>query len=812
MAQQRGDETRRLDDDPFEEAATAYAEVDPNGTVTAWNEGARQLLGHTPDQALGRPATAFLAGPQSASLPLPGSTRWHGTLTLRHRDGGVLPVRILAHMMDPDKAPDSDWLLVCRLPQGEPALRREDVATWEFTQSPCPTAIYDTRLRLITLNDAMVDVIGLPEEEIRGLRLSEIGGKPASIDLERDMLEVVRTGRREHIETYMRTGGEFRDHAWSAHMTPLIDDVGTVRGVCLTAHDITERDLGRRRLSLVNEASVRIGTTLDITRTAEELADVCVPELADFVTVDLLDTPWDAPRGALRPIPEPPEGGDLVLIRAAHNSVNEGCPEAVVEPGEAAVYEPSSPHAVCLALGRALIISESESRARGWPPEATPRGRRARKYGMRSIMAVPVQARGTTLGVAVFYRLRQTEAYVPDDLLLAEEITARAAVCVDNARRFTRERETALALQRSLLPGSLPRPAAMEAASGYLPAALHDGVGGDWFDVIPLSGLRVALVVGDVVGHGIQASATMGRLRTAVGTLADVDLPPDDLLTHLDDLVIRLSQEESDGGALTGGVGATCLYAVYDPVSRICSMASAGHPPPALVLPDGTVSFIDDLAPGPPLGVGGLPFELVERKVPEGTLLALYTDGLVESRTRDIDEGRVLLARALGGAHDESVDSLCRSVLRELVPVAGGVRDDVALLLARTRALDASRVRDWDIPADPAAVAVARSEVADQLARWGGEDLVFTTELIVSELVTNAVRHGSPPIRLRLIHNGTLICEVSDASNTSPHLRRARAYDEGGRGLLLVAQIAQRWGCRHHAIGKTIWAEQPLPG
>ncbi|MFJ6573402.1 SpoIIE family protein phosphatase [Streptomyces sp. NPDC091292] len=804
MRQQRGGAKGRPDDDPYEEAATACAVVDPHGIVTAWNQGARELLGHTAEQAVGRSGTEFLAGPQSAGPPLPGATRWNGTLMLRHRDGSVVPARVLAHMMDPEKAPDSDWLLVGALPQAEPVLRRESVATWEFTQAPCPVAIYDTRLRLITVNDAMAAVIGLPEEQIRGLRLSEIGGKPQSIDLERDLMRVVRRGRREDVEHFMRTGGEAREHAWSAHLTPLIDDSGTVRGVCLTAHDITEQDLSRRRLSLVNEASVRIGSTLDITRTAEELARVCVPEIADFVTVDLLDDPWT--EAGARPT------GDLVLIRAAHHSINEGYPEAAVEPGKPSVYEPSSPHARCLAAGRALIISEPESSARGWPPKDSPRGLRARTFGLRSVMAVPIRARGTTLGVAVFYRLRSTEPHVPDDLLLAEEITARAAVCVDNARRFTHERETALALQRSLLPRSLPRPAAMEAASAYLPAALHDGVGGDWFDVIPLSGLRVALVVGDVVGHGIQASATMGRLRTAVGTLADVDLPPDDLLTHLDDLVIRLSQE-TDAGVPTGDVGATCLYAVYDPVSRVCSMASAGHPPPALMLPDGTVAFVDDLAPGPPLGVGGLPFEAVERELPEGTLLALYTDGLVESRTRDIDEGRAHLARALKEAPGDSLDGICQSVLHDLVPVAGGVRDDVALLLARTRALDASRVRDWDIPADPAAVAVARSEVAEQLARWGGDDLVFTTELIVSELVTNAVRHGSPPIRLRLIHDGTLICEVSDASNTSPHLRRARAYDEGGRGLLLVAQIAQRWGCRHHMVGKTIWAEQPLlPG
>jgi anti-sigma regulatory factor (Ser/Thr protein kinase) len=311
-----------------------------------------------------------------------------------------------------------------------------------------------------------------------------------------------------------------------------------------------------------------------------------------------------------------------------------------------------------------------------------------------------------------------------------------------------------------------------------------------------------------VVGHGIQASATMGRLRTAVRTLADVDLPPDELLTHLDDLVVRLSQE-SDDGRPAGDVGATCLYAVYDPISRMCAMAAAGHPTPALALPDGTVEFVD-IPVGPPLGVGGLPFEAVERELPEGALLALYTDGLIEDRLRDIDEGRAALAEALGHPAG-TLDDACQTVLDRLCPVSGA-RDDIALLLARTRVLDASRVADWEVEVDPAAVSRIRHLVTDRLGAWGLDELVFTTELVVSELVTNAIRHAAPPIGLRLIHDATLICEVSDSSSTSPHLRRARTYDEGGRGLLLVAQLTQRWGTRHHATGKTIWAEQSLPG
>jgi PAS domain S-box-containing protein len=806
---QSGGKPARQPEYPFDETATARAAVDASGAVADWNEGARRLLGYTYQEIVGRPAADLLVAGQEVAGPTEGAVRWAGVVVLRHRDGREVPVRLLAHRTDPDTMSGGGWLLVSPLPRpGTDVQVSDDVPRWAFARSPCAVAIYDNELRLLTVNAAMAGVIGLPEEEIRGLRIPEIGGKPQSADLERQMLRVLVGGERLDVETFMRTGGEAREHAWSAHLTPLTDDHGTVHGVCLTAHDITETYLGRRRLQLVNDASVRIGTTLDITRTAQELTEVCVPDLADFVTVDLLDLldllDHDDAGAALLA----PPSVDVVLTRVAQLSVTPGCPEAAIDLGTMGTYAPSSPHTRCLAAGRPVIQALRGQGADGWPEPHTPRARVAQEYGLHSAMAVPVLARGVTLGVAVFYRHRRPEAFVPDDVLLAEEITARAAVCIDNARRFTRERETALALQRSLLPQSLPRPAAVEVASRYLPAAPHAGIGGDWFDVIPLSGLRVALVVGDVVGHGIQASATMGRLRTAVRTLADVDLPPDELLTHLDDLVVRLSQE-SDDGRPAGDVGATCLYAVYDPISRMCAMAAAGHPTPALALPDGTVEFVD-IPVGPPLGVGGLPFEAVERELPEGALLALYTDGLIEDRLRDIDEGRAALAEALGHPAG-TLDDACQTVLDRLCPVSGA-RDDIALLLARTRVLDASRVADWEVEVDPAAVSRIRHLVTDRLGTWGLDELVFTTELVVSELVTNAIRHAAPPIGLRLIHDATLICEVSDSSSTSPHLRRARTYDEGGRGLLLVAQLTQRWGTRHHATGKTIWAEQSLPG
>jgi serine phosphatase RsbU (regulator of sigma subunit) len=431
-------------------------------------------------------------------------------------------------------------------------------------------------------------------------------------------------------------------------------------------------------------------------------------------------------------------------------------------------------------------------------------------------MAVPIRSRGAVLGVASFVRHQRSGAFEGDDLVLAEEIVARAAVCIDNARRYTREHATALALQHSLLPRHQPAQTAVQVATRYLPSQSGVAVGGDWFDVIALSGSRVGLVVGDVVGHGIEAAATMGRLRTAVRTLADIDLEPDELLTRLDDVVTRQA-DESEYPLEAGDLSATCLYAIYDPVSRRCSMARAGHPVPAIVTPDGSADFLD-LPAGPPLGLGGLPFEEAEVELPEGSLLVLYTDGLIESRERDIDSGLDAMLKVLTRMHlgqDEprdppSLDAVCDSLVDALLP--DRAEDDAALLIARTGALAPDRIVSWDLPAEPALVAEARARAARQVTEWGYEEIAFTTELLVGELVTNAIVHAQPPIQLRMILDTTLSCEVSDTSSTAPHHRRAGRYDEDGRGLLLVAQLADRWGTRQTRTGKTIWAQQALPG
>ncbi|WP_320778344.1 SpoIIE family protein phosphatase [Streptomyces sp. CRN 30] len=781
-------------------AATAKAVVGADGTVTEWNAGAAQLLGWSGGEVLGRPVARLLAPGHGFRPPSRAGLSWSGTVPLRHRDGRTVSRWLLAHRRPPGDGTDGGgWLVLCPLRDPGPLRPGEPLAAAVMAQSPCATAVFDERLRLRGVNDVMAEAVGIPEERLRGLHIADIVGGRQGARLEEHLREALAGSLRGDVQTFLRAADEDTAHAWSARIAPLTGPGGRTIGVCVTGHDITEQYRARERLQLVNEASVRIGTTLDVARTAQELADVCVPALADFVSVDLLQPPDLGDEPPVGPLSAP-----FTLRRAAHRSVDPDRFEPVVEPGDSDVYPASSPQASSLTAARTVVVTDPADTLVDWLSHDPVRSARVSEHGIHAMMSVPIRARGATLGVAVLTRYRRRDPFTPDDRLLAEEVTARAAVCIDNARRFTRERETALALQRSLLPRTLPRLPALEAAWRYLPAA-RAGVGGDWFDVIPLSGTRVAMVVGDVVGHGVRASATMGRLRTAVRTLADVDLAPDELLTRVDDLVVRLSQEAGADGS-TGEVGATCLYAVYDPVTRRCSFARAGHPPPIVLAPDGRP--VDVRVPaGPPLGVGGMPFESTELELAEGTVLALYTDGLIESRDRDIDAGHALLTEALARHRSGSLDADCQAVVTSMLP-AEGAADDVALLLARTRGLAPSRVAAWAVPADPAAVARTRGQVLDQMAFWGLRETAFTTELVVSELVTNAIRHGAPPIQLRLIHDDTtLICEVSDSSGTAPHLRRAKTFDEGGRGLLLVARLTQRWGSRHTAEGKTIWAE-----
>ncbi|MET9073956.1 SpoIIE family protein phosphatase [Streptomyces sp. NPDC004232] len=805
----------------FDVADAAPLLLDAQGVVTSWTRDAERLLAYTAAEVVGTTVTGLLSAEDAARVPELGEQcrrngGWAGLLTARRKDGR--PVRVMVRItpaMEPGGA--AHWLvLLCDMSGARGWDMSRAVLEQMVTDSPVGIAIVDTDLRCVWSNAALEQFGGGPPRERLGRRLAQIQPGIDAASIETQMRYVLATGRPvvgyEHLGRVRST--PLRETAYMMSFTRLEDDRGHPMGVYYTVVDITERHRARQRLALLDRAGEQIGRTLDIVRTAQELADVAVQDFADFVCVDLLDSVL---RGA-EPEPEPGPlygTGEVPLRRAGHQSVNPGVPEAVVGIGQVAAYLGGSPPVRCLTTGSSWREERLDPLGEEWAADI-PGGRRATflERGLHSVMIVPVRARGVTLGVTSFFRRRRQEPFDADDLSLAEDLVSRAAVCVDNARRYTRERDAALVLQRSLLPRRLPEQDAVEVAACYRPADELTGLGGDWYDLIQLSGARVALVVGEVPGHGIDAAADMGRLRTAVRTLAALDLPPEEVLAHLDDVVARTVREEGQRSSAAQDVGARavgpgCVYVVYDPVDGQCTMAAADHPAPVVVLPDSTVVRVD-VPQGPPLGVGGPPFESVELALAEGSTLALHTDGLLAHRDgggTDDDTDRDRLRTALARPAS-SLELRCRDVVDALVP--DRPRDDVVLLMARTRLLGADRVADWDLPADPAMVADARKEAARQLDEWGLEELAFTTELIVSELVTNAMRHAQGPIQLRLIRNRSLICEVSDGGATAPHLRHPRTTDEGGRGLLLVSQVTERWGTRFVPDGKVIWAEQNL--
>ncbi|MET9834610.1 SpoIIE family protein phosphatase [Streptomyces sp. NPDC006385] len=458
----------------------------------------------------------------------------------------------------------------------------------------------------------------------------------------------------------------------------------------------------------------------------------------------------------------------------------------------------SSPLWDPILAGAPLFMSSPREFAARYPELADMPAR----AGKQAWAFLPLTASGHTFGICAI-TFDHPRRLTDEERTLLTATSALVAQALDRARLFDAEHTRSRELQRSLLPRDLPALPACTAAARYLPAGQGMDVGGDWYDIIPLSGGQVALVVGDVMGHGLPEAATMGRLRTAVHTLADLELPPDEIMSHLNDIVGAMGEESY----------VTCLYALYDSTTRVCSIARAGHPPPALLHPDGTVVF-PSLSADPPLGAAEPPFETTEIAVPEGSVLALYTDGLVESSKREMDEGMAALAAVLRTSHTDGtakdLEHLCERVTSALLPADHQAADDAAFLLARLHALPSSRMASWPLPKDPRAAGQARGLIREQLAAWGLQALTPTTELLASELIGNVVRHARGPLRLRLLHGAELICEVFDGSLTMPRIRRATETDEGGRGLQLVAALSQRWGTRYTPTGKCIWTEQAL--
>jgi anti-sigma regulatory factor (Ser/Thr protein kinase) len=553
------------------------------------------------------------------------------------------------------------------------------------------------------------------------------------------------------------------------------------------------------RRQMLDDALTRIGDTLDIDDVARVLLDAIVPHFCNVAGLLLLESlagddelPSHGPEGSL----------PLRRIALVHDRKDPSW-EATFPTGEILRYPPNTPYYRCMDTGAPVLeatITKSQASeiAKAWRRKPV-----AKLLSGASMAVLPLIARGTMLGFFVCTRqegFRRFDAY---DVEIGMDFATRAAVFIDNARRYSREHATALTLQRSMLPTGLSAPSSVEVRHRYLPGSKMIEVGGDWYESIALPGGRVALVVGDVAGHGVRAAVTMGRLRTAIHTLAMLELPPADSLLQLDELMHTLGEREPHF--------ATCAYAVYDAVSGECEVAVAGHLPPLLVHPDGSNELLD-VPPSPPLGIGDGEVESRQFKVEDGSLFVLYTDGLVENKGQDISDGLARLRGIFGpGSPTRPLEDLCKATLDGVY--SDHQRDDIAVLIARLRRLPEENYASWTFAPKLTAVREARSLIAEPMKRWGLEDLIPTTELLVSELVTNAVKYSSRgPVTLRLVNEKALVCEVLDNSAALPRLRQANGEDEHGRGLQVVRQLSQRWGARRTPTGKVVWCEQPLPG
>ncbi|MGW7667683.1 SpoIIE family protein phosphatase [Streptomyces sp. NPDC054775] len=779
------------------DAGAALAVVGPSGTVTRWTDAARELLGYRAQEVLGRSAGSLLASPHEVRYGF--RREWSGRVALRRRDGRTVDLRLKVCAL-PGQDGAVDWLVSVIGPE---AARAMSVAE----NCPFPMAVWDSELRMAWLNRALAEAYGGSPGERLG-RVLEHSPLYADTDAVRAALQEVLDSGEPVIGRELDQLDRRWRRTYALSVFPVEDARDGRPGVCSLNVDVTNSRRARERITLLSRAGTRIGTTLDIMQTAQDLADVMVPVLADYASIDLLD----AAELSERPLARLGAAGDgriPAFHRCGVASIHEGVPESLWSRGDPVFVPPNSPFMDVLSSGRSYLEPVLDASPGSWLDHDPRRRERVVTMGMHSLLILPLHARGEILGVTVLVRTENLVPFDENDRLVAEELVSRAALSLDNARRYAREHTAALALQRDLLPSHPSGGSAVDVVWRYLPSDQRGGVGGDWFDVISLSSARVALVVGDVVGHGINAAATMGRIRTATMTLAALDLPPAEVLANLDDLLARLGADNVDSKAMPPVImGATCLYVVYDPIGRRCTAARAGHPPPALVDRSGAVTLLD-VPPGAPLGVGTRTFETVEYELSEGSTLVLYTDGLVETHDHDIDFGLDRLCRALGERPGAPLEDLCAAAVATIP--AGEQSDDVAVLLARPRSLDPDQVREWETAADAAAVGGLRAAAVRTLMEWGLERLVPAGEQIVGELLANAVLHAAGPVRLRLIRDQVLVCEVLDHSLNVLRAGNAGPTDEGGRGVAIVAALASRFGSRWTPNGKCVWAELPLP-
>ncbi|MFM9372255.1 SpoIIE family protein phosphatase [Streptomyces sp. Da 82-17] len=791
----------------------AVVVVDGAGLVSHWSSGARRLFGYAKDEAVGRRAVDLL--PVSGALP-DDSTPSGGSA-----DPGELPGGYdeLGPDLEASLGGRTSYPTAGRARLSEPGQSRIDVLWWAYPLvGPGPERL------LVLAADADSLSPEAPEDDgaeriAPGFALhTEFAGADELARRLPEILPSMSVGESGRIVSQVLELGypvlEFSQH----DRVPVTPDWGVPRRAERKARRLRAQqalaqgrpvepevqedaeDLEyaavRERLEFLNEVSGAIGSSLDLSQTILEVSRAVVPRFTDVAGTYLREQVV-----AGEGFPEGPPDETTLWHRVAVEHTDEpGRWDDVVPVGESMPFPAHTPFFQCMTSGQPVLVPRiSEEMGTRIAAQFEKRDIRP-LINNRSMLVVPLKARNVVLGFMILLRHPERVEFNDMDRVTGAELAARAGLVLDNARMYTYQENVAETLQDSMLPHIAPRMSGCDIATRYLPGTLLGRVGGDWFDSVKLPGSRTALVVGDVMGHGLNSAAMMGQLRTAVQTMAALDLPPAQLLRNLDDLAQRLGEQYL----------ATCLYAVYDPIAGELQISNAGHIPPVVVRAEDGRSELLELPTGAPIGVGGVPFETVRVPVAPGDRLVMCTDGLVEVRGEDIGVGLATLCES--AAHPAaSMDQACDTIIRAL-NTRGGRKDDVALLMARLNGIAAEDVADWQLSVDPAEAGRARRLVRAQLRRWGLEPLVETAELLVSEVVTNAVRHAhGERLALRLVRSDVLQCEVVDDEHTLPTLRSAGPQDESGRGLAVVNALAREWGTARTGEGKSVWFELSLP-
>ncbi|MFF4269388.1 SpoIIE family protein phosphatase [Streptomyces sp. NPDC001536] len=783
--------------------------VDRDGLVSHWSRGARRLFGAAKEEAIGHPAVDLL--PVSGALPDEEDPTPYGVYAAYDGLGPDLESSLDGRLSYPAAGR-------ARLTVSEPD--RLDVLWWAYP------LVGPGRERLLVLAaDAGALRSDDPDDDIAVERIAPAFALhtdfPGAEELARRLPEILPSMSVEEsariVAQILELGYPVLEFSQNDRV-PVTPDWGVPRRLERRARreraaravaeglpvpqELTDEgeDLEyaavRERLEFLTEVSGRIGTSLDLSKTIIEVSRAVVPRFTDVAGTYLREQVV-AGEGFPDGVPDTTTMWHRVAVE---HTDEPGRWDDVVPVGEAMPFPAHTPFFQCMTSGLPVLVPRiSEQMGHAIASQFEKRDIRPLITG-RSMLVVPLKARNVVLGFMILLRHPERVEFNDMDRVTGAELAARAGLVLDNARMYTYQESVAETLQDSMLPHIPPRMAGCDIATRYLPGTLLGRVGGDWFDSVKLPGARTALVVGDVMGHGLNSAAMMGQLRTAVQTMAALDLPPAQLLRNLDDLAQRLGDTYL----------ATCLYAVYDPIASELHIANAGHIPPVIVHAEDGRSELLDLPTGAPIGVGGVAFESVRVRVRPGDRLVMCTDGLVEVRGEDIGVGLATLCES--AAHPAaSMDDACDTIIRAL-NTRGGRKDDVALLMARLNGIEPDDVAEWRLSPDPVEVGRARSVVREQLHDWDLAGLADTAELMVSELVTNAVRHShGRPLELRLVRGDTLLCEVDDDDHDLPTLLSAKPEDEFGRGLRIVSTLAREWGTSRTKAGKTVWFELTLP-